>query len=63
MITIDNNIKRRLQLLKADINLLTTLKSNGKRIDNSKLIETYKQLRYCRKLINDSIYANIGKLI
>lgn len=62
MITADNNIKRRLQLLKNDINLLTTLKKNGYKIDNSQLIETYKQLKYCRKLVNSSISAYIGDL-
>lgn len=62
MITADNNIKRRLQLLKNDINLLTTLKKNGYKIDNNQLIETYKQLKYCRKLVNNSISAYIGDL-
>ena len=62
MITADNNIKRRLQLLKNDINLLTTLKKNGYKIDNKQLIETYKQLKYCRKLINNSISAYIADL-
>ena len=62
MITADNNIKRRLQLLKNDINLLTTLKKNGYKIDNNQLIETYKQLKYCRKLINNSISAHIADL-
>ena len=62
MITADNNIKRRLQLLKNDINLLTTLKKNCYKIDNNQLIETYKQLKYCRKLINNSISAYIADL-
>ena len=62
MITADNNIKRRLQLLKNDINLLTTLKKNGYKIDNNQLIETYKQLKYCRKLINNPISAYIADL-
>lgn len=62
MIKADNNIKRRLQLLKNDINLLTTLKKNGYKIDNKQLIETYKQLKYCRKLVNNSISVYIGDL-
>lgn len=62
MITADNNIKRRLQLLKNDINMLTTLKKNDYKIDNNQLIETYKQLKYCRKLINNSISAYIADL-
>lgn len=44
MITADNNIKRRLQLLKAEINLLQTLKANGNSVESARVVEVYNLL-------------------
>lgn len=58
----NNNIKRRLQLLKAEINLLQTLKANGVSVESARVVEVYKQLKHCRKLINNSISTYIDNL-
>ena len=66
MVKTTKNLSNRIQLLKADINLLLTLKANNnlQRVGVEQLREVYQQLTICKQLLKEELLkAPVEKLL
>lgn len=66
MVRVTTNLNNRIQLLKADINMLTVLKANNKldRAGVEQLRDVYRQLTICKQLLKEELLkAPIDKLL
>lgn len=66
MVVASMNLKQRIKLLKADLNLLLALKANNnlQRVGVEQLRDVYKQLTICKQLLKEELLkAPIDKLL
>lgn len=66
MVTASTNLKQRIKLLKADLNLLLALKANNnlQRVGIEQLKDVYRQLTICKQLLKEELLkAPIDKLL
>lgn len=66
MVRVTTNLNNRIQLLKADINMLTVLKANNKldRAGVEQLRDVYRQLTICKQLLKEELLkAPVDKLL
>ena len=64
MIKASNNLYRRLQILKEQIEMLQVCKQNGRRPERIQIEDCQKAITYCKRLLKEElIKANINSLL